>query len=145
MHCLPTACRLPANAVTYCFAQSPDLRAYLCWADCLAKLASDAALLACWVAAQDVLTPETWADGSLLKGVVDLAKGTSKRQGKRVQIMTTATSVAYCGTDSVEDQTAQLPDMRAAKPTVTQSWMAVTTVNAPAWEPVSVLAGNIVE
>lgn len=46
---------------------------HLCWADCLAQLAGNAALLARGVAAQGVLAAEAWADGTLLEGVVDLS------------------------------------------------------------------------
>jgi hypothetical protein len=45
---------------------------HLCRADCLAELARNAALLACGVPAQGVLATKAVADGSLLKGVVDL-------------------------------------------------------------------------
>merc|ERR1712021_186981 len=42
----------------------------LCWADCFAKLACDAALLACWVTTKRVLTAEAWAQRVLLVRVV---------------------------------------------------------------------------
>jgi hypothetical protein len=57
---------LPCMVLACCSAP------HLCWADCLAELARDAALLPGGVPAQHVLAAEAVADGSLLKGVVDL-------------------------------------------------------------------------
>lgn len=77
--CSPVLDRQPHGAATVTVLIHPAVPcckccqfAHLCWADCLTELARDAALLACGVAAQDVLTPESGADGALLKGVVDL-------------------------------------------------------------------------
>jgi hypothetical protein len=67
------ACVLAVSA-TRARAESTPVP-HLCWADCLAELAGDAALLARWVAAQHVLATEAGADGALLKGVVDLLRG----------------------------------------------------------------------
>lgn len=71
--CLPAGSIQSANVVSDA-PRRPGGRPlhHLCWADCLAELAGNAALLACWVAAQHVLATEAGADGALLKGVVDL-------------------------------------------------------------------------
>jgi hypothetical protein len=67
----------------------PSNITHLCGAHSLTELACDAALLSCGVAAQDVLATEAWADGSLLKGVVDLREvggwvGRDRRQWQGV-------------------------------------------------------------